>query len=104
MCQDIYFTFKGIESLKLLLCLHCLTRTVHKITSCAVFESRHKDGFIGTLTRRDVTDVIVVQCIDIAAVYRGFSCHCFGGGLGENMQVGGHSEHVTGPVDAIDFH
>ena len=35
--------------------------------------------------------------------YRELACRCFGGGVREGMQVGGHSEHGTGPVDAVDF-
>ena len=41
--------------------------------------------------------------IDIAAVYGELASRCFGGGVREGMQVGGHSEHGTGPVDAVDF-
>ena len=43
--------------------------------------------------------------IDSAAVYRELACccFCFGGWVREGMQVGGHSEHGTGPVDAVDF-
>ena len=42
--------------------------------------------------------------IDVAAVYRELACRCFGGGVREGMQVGGHNEPGTVPVDAIDFH
>ena len=33
----------------------------------------------------------------------GMLLFCSGSGVREGMQVGGHSEHGTGPVDAVDF-